>query len=133
MPIDIRSYAKINVGLRIGPRREDGFHELRTLYQTLAICDVIRIDVGRGLGIELACKDSRVPCDESNTCFRMAEKVLRVLKIRTRVRINIEKNLPVQGGLGGASSNAAATMLGMERALKKSLAPLDRLRLAGPA
>jgi 4-diphosphocytidyl-2-C-methyl-D-erythritol kinase len=130
MPIDIRSYAKINVGLRIGPRREDGFHELRTLYQTLAICDVIRIDVGRGLGIELACKDSRVPCDESNTCFRMAEKVLRVLKIRTRVRINIEKNLPVQGGLGGASSNAAATMLGMERALKKSLAPLDRLRLA---
>jgi len=130
MPISIRSYGKINIGLRIGPRREDGFHELRTLYQTLGLFDVVRIDVARGLGIELACKDPRVPCDESNTCFRMAEKVLRVLKTRSRVRINIEKNLPVQGGLGGASSNAVATMLGIERALKKPLAPLDRLRLA---
>jgi len=130
MSTSVRSYGKINIGLRIGPRREDGFHELRTLYQTLAIFDVIRIDVGRGVGIDLACKDPRVPCDESNTCFRMAEKVLRLLKIRTRVRISIEKNLPVQGGLGGASSNAAATMLGMEKALKKPLTPLDRLRLA---
>jgi 4-diphosphocytidyl-2-C-methyl-D-erythritol kinase len=130
MSVSVRSYAKINIGLRIGPRREDGFHELRTLYQTLALFDVIRIDTGRGLGIEIACKDPRVPCDESNTCHRMAEKVLHAFKIRSRVRINIEKNLPVQGGLGAASSNAVATMLAMEKALKKELAPLDRLRLA---
>jgi len=130
MSISVRSYAKINIGLRIGPRREDGFHELHTLYQTLALFDVIRVETARGLGIEIACKDPRVPCDESNTCYRMAEKVLRAFKIRSKVRINIEKNLPVQGGLGAASSNAVATMLGMERALKKELVPLDRLRLA---
>jgi 4-diphosphocytidyl-2-C-methyl-D-erythritol kinase len=130
MSTSVRSYAKINIGLRIGPRREDGFHELRTLYQTIALFDVIRVEAGRGLGIDIACKDPRVPCDESNTCYRMAEKVLRALKVRSRVRINIEKNLPVQGGLGAASSNAVATMLGLEKSLKKQLSPLERLRLA---
>ncbi|HJY87773.1 MAG TPA: hypothetical protein VKE24_13140, partial [Candidatus Acidoferrales bacterium] len=105
MSISIRSFAKINIGLHIGARREDGFHELRTIYQTLALADTVRIDTGRGLGIDIACKDPRVPCDESNTCYRMAERVLRALKTRCKVRITIEKNLPVQGGLGAASSN----------------------------
>jgi len=130
MSTSIRSFAKINIGLRIGVRREDGFHELRTIYQTLALADAVRVDTGRGLGIEIACKDPRVPCDESNTCYRMAERVLRALKTRCKVRITIEKNLPVQGGLGGASSNAVATLLGLERALKRPLPPVERLHLA---
>jgi 4-diphosphocytidyl-2-C-methyl-D-erythritol kinase len=130
MSISVRSFAKINIGLKIGPRREDGFHELRTIYQTVRLADVIKVDVGRGVGIEIACKDNRVPLDESNTCFRMAERVLRAFKIRHRVRITIEKNLPVQGGLGAASSNAVATMLGLEKALKRELPPAERLRLA---
>jgi 4-diphosphocytidyl-2-C-methyl-D-erythritol kinase len=130
MSIAVRSFAKINIGLRIGPRREDGFHELRTIYQTVALSDVVRVDAGRGVGIEIYSKDSRVPCDESNTCFRIAEKMLRAFKVRSKIRITIEKNLPVQGGLGAASSNAIATMLGLEKALKRVLTPLDRLRLA---
>src|SRR5215468_300616 len=130
MSTPIRSFAKINIGLRIGARRDDGFHELRTIYQTLALADIVRVDTGKGLGIEIACKDPRVPCDESNTCYRMAERVLRALKTRCKVRITIEKKLPVQGGLGAASSNAVATMLGLEKALKKQLSPLERLRLA---
>src|SRR5215831_4677848 len=130
MSISVRSFAKINIGLRIGPLREDGFHELRTLYQTIALYDTVRVDVGRGIGIEIACKDPRVPCDESNTCYRMAERVLRAFKTRCKVRITIEKNLPVQGGLGAASSNAVATLLGLERALKRTLSPLQRLHLA---
>ena len=130
MSISIRSFAKINIGLRIGARREDGFHELRTIYQTLALTDLVRVDASKGLGIEIACKDPRVPCDESNTCYRMAERVLRAFKTRCKVRITIEKNLPVQGGLGAASSNAVATLLGLERALKRTLSPLQRLHLA---
>jgi 4-diphosphocytidyl-2-C-methyl-D-erythritol kinase len=130
MSISIPSFAKINIGLKIGPRRDDGFHELRTIYQTVAFADLIKVDVDRGLGIDIACKDSRVPADESNTCFRMAERVLRALKTRSKVRITIEKNLPVQGGVGAASSNAVATMLGLEKALKRELPPGERLRLA---
>jgi 4-diphosphocytidyl-2-C-methyl-D-erythritol kinase len=130
MPVFARSFAKINLGLRIGPRREDGFHELRTIYQTIALHDVIKIDVSSGLGIEILCKDSRVPTDESNTCWRVTERVLKALKVRKRIRITIEKKLPVQGGLGGASSNAVTTMLALERALNLQLTPQVRLRIA---
>ncbi len=130
MSTTIRSFAKINIGLRIGPRRDDGYHELRTLYQTIALHDLIRVEAVRGSGIEIHCDDSRVPRDESNTCWRVAERVLRTLKVRSKVRITIEKNLPVQGGLGAASSNAVATMLGMERAFKRQLTPHARLRIA---
>jgi 4-diphosphocytidyl-2-C-methyl-D-erythritol kinase len=126
----VRSFGKINIGLKIGPRREDGFHELRTIYQTVALADAVRVDVGRGVGIEIACKDKRVPEDESNTCWRVADKVLRSLKTRGKVRIVIEKNLPVQGGLGAASSNGVATMLALEKELKRTLPAEERLRIA---
>jgi 4-diphosphocytidyl-2-C-methyl-D-erythritol kinase len=128
--ITVRSFAKINLGLRIGARREDGFHELLTVYQTIGLHDVIRVSVGRGSGIEIQCSDLRVPKDESNTCYRVVEKAMRALRAKGRVVIDIEKRLPVQGGLGGASANAVAALLGLERVLKKSLAIEDRLRIA---
>jgi 4-diphosphocytidyl-2-C-methyl-D-erythritol kinase len=130
MTVQVRSFAKINLGLRIGAAREDGFHELLTVYQTLALHDVVRVSVGRGSGIEIHCEDPRVPCDASNTCYRVVEKVMRSLHAKGRVVIEIEKRLPVQGGMGGASSNAVAALLGLERALKKFLAPVERFRIA---
>lgn len=130
MATSVRSFAKINLGLKIGPLGEDGFHELRTIYQTVALSDVVRVDVGKGVGIDIVCKDPRVPPDETNTCWRVADRILRSLKVRGKVRISIEKNLPVQGGLGAASSNAVATMLALEKELKKPLAPEERLRIA---
>src|ERR1035441_6904780 len=130
MTVTVRSFAKINLGLRIGAAREDGFHELLTVYQTIGLHDVIRVSVGRGNGIEIQCADPRVPKNESNTCFRIVEKALRALRAKGRVVIEIEKRLPVQGGLGGASANAVATLLGLERAVKKSLPAAERLRIA---
>jgi 4-diphosphocytidyl-2-C-methyl-D-erythritol kinase len=130
MTVTMRSFAKINLGLRIGAAREDGFHELLTVYQTIALHDVIRVTVKRGIGIEILCADPRVPRDESNTCFRIVEKAMRTLRAKGRVLIEIEKRLPVQGGMGGASSNAVATLLGLERALKKSVGVAERLRIA---
>ena len=130
MTVTVRSFAKINLGLRIGAAREDGFHELLTVYQTIGLHDVIRVGVGRGGGIEINCEDPRVPRDESNTCFRIVERAMRALRAKGRVVIEIEKRLPVQGGLGGASSNAVATLLGLERALKKSLPAAEKFRIA---
>ncbi len=130
MPISVRSYAKINIGLAIGPARSDGFHELCTVYQTLTIHDLVSVDVARGSGIEIRCKDPRVPQDESNTCWRATERVMKSLKQRGKVVISIEKRLPVQGGLGAASSNAVATMFGLELALKQALSPEERQRIA---
>jgi 4-diphosphocytidyl-2-C-methyl-D-erythritol kinase len=130
MTVTARSFAKINLGLRIGAARADGFHDLLTVYQTIGLHDVIRVSVGRGTGIEIRCEDPRVPRDESNTCFRIVERALRALKAKGRVVIEIEKRLPVQGGLGGASANAVATLLGLERALRKALPAGERLRIA---
>ena len=130
MTVTVRSFAKINLGLRIGAARDDGFHELLTVYQTIRLHDVIRVSVGRGAGIEIQCADPRVPQDESNTCFRIVEKAMRSLHAKGRVVIEIEKRLPVLGGLGGASANAVATLLGLERALKKDLPGAEKLRIA---
>ena len=130
MTVTVRSFAKINVGLRIGPARPDGFHELLTVYQTISLHDVIRLSVARGSGIEVRCDDPRVPRDKSNTCYRIVEKAMNALSAKGRVVIEIEKRLPVQGGLGGASANAVATLLALEKALKKSLPAVERLRIA---
>jgi len=130
MPVTVRSFAKINIGLSIGPARPDGFHALETIYQTVAAHDVIRVEAMRGNGIEIRCKNPQVPCDETNTCYRVADRMLRHWKKRARVVITIEKKLPVQGGLGAGSSNAIATMFALERELKEPLAAEDRLRIA---
>ena len=130
MTVTVRSFAKINLGLRIGPARADNFHELLTVYQTIGLHDVIRMRVGRGTGIEIRCEDPRVPRDEANTCHRIVSRAMDALRAQGRVVIEIEKRLPVQGGLGGASGNAVATLLGLERALKKRLAPEERMRIA---
>src|ERR1700683_2691019 len=91
---------------------------------------MIRVSVGRGSGIEIQCTDARVPKDASNTCYRIVEKTMRTLRANGRVTVEIEKRLPVQGGLGGASANAVATLLGLERALRKALPAAGRVRVA---
>jgi 4-diphosphocytidyl-2-C-methyl-D-erythritol kinase len=130
MIVSVRSFAKINLGLCIGRLRSDGFHDLRTVYQTIALHDIIRVEVVSGSGIEIRSEDPRVPKDETNTCYRIAELAMVALGVRGRVVIEIEKKLPVQGGLGGGSANAVSALLGLERAVKKSLPGAERLRIA---
>ncbi len=130
MSISIRSFAKINLGLKIGPPRRDGFHELRTIYQTIALHDVVRVEVEAGERIEIRCDDPRVPCDATNTCYKIAERALKTVGRSGKVIITIEKQLPVQGGMGAASSNAVAAMFGLERALGISLTEQDKHRIA---
>jgi 4-diphosphocytidyl-2-C-methyl-D-erythritol kinase len=92
--------------------------------------DIIRVQVGRGTGIEIRCDDLRVPKDQTNTCHRIVERAMAALRARGRVIVTIEKRLPVQGGLGAGSGNAVATLLALERALKKELSGAEKLRIA---
>jgi 4-diphosphocytidyl-2-C-methyl-D-erythritol kinase len=117
--VAVRSFAKINLGLYIGAARADGYHDLRTIYQTIALHDIVRVTVGRGSGLEIRCNDPRVPLDSSNTCYRIAVRVLEEVGAKVKVTVEIEKRLPVQGGLGAASSNAVATMFALQLAIKK--------------
>ena len=128
--VRVPAFAKINLCLHVLGKRPDGYHELRTIYQTIGLHDIVRVELVRGTGIEMRCEDPRVPRDESNTCYRIIERAMAALKVRGRVVIEIEKRLPVQGGLGGASSNAVAALLAVERAVKKFLPASERLRIA---
>jgi 4-diphosphocytidyl-2-C-methyl-D-erythritol kinase len=132
MATRVRSYSKINLGLAIGPVRPDGFHGLTTLYQTLDLHDLVTVSAKRTeeTRITLTTNHPFVPRDGRNTAWRMVERALARLGLAAEVEINIEKRLPVQGGMGAGSANAAAALLGLERELGVELHGAERLELA---
>jgi 4-diphosphocytidyl-2-C-methyl-D-erythritol kinase len=132
MSTTVRSYSKINLGLAIGPVRPDGFHELTTLYQTLDLHDLVTVTAKRAdeTRIALTTNHPFVPRDGRNTAWRMVERCMARLGVAAEVGIHIEKRLPVQGGMGAGSANAAAALIGLERELGVSLPGVERLRLA---
>lgn len=136
MPVTLRSYAKINLGLRIGPLRPDGFHALATVYQTINLWDHVTVSArpAAETKITIYCADERVPRDEHNTCWKMAVAALAAINLSAQIEIEIDKRLPVQGGLGAGSANAAATLIGLKSELADQgiALPLhpERLKLA---
>ena len=135
MAVTARSYAKINLGLAVGPPRADGFHSLVTPYQTLAAHDRVTVAAAPAARttIRLTSNDARVPTDERNTAWKMVELALERLGIAAEVVLHIDKRLPVQGGLGAGSANAAAALLALEADLAlppDAFWPAERLRLA---
>jgi 4-diphosphocytidyl-2-C-methyl-D-erythritol kinase len=120
MPTTVRSHAKINLGLGIGGLRTDGFHALTTIYQTLEFHDLVMVTATRAptTSIHLTCNDQRVPTDQRNTAWKMILLALDSLGTTADVTIHIEKRLPVQGGLGAGSANAAAALVGLEAELE---------------
>jgi 4-diphosphocytidyl-2-C-methyl-D-erythritol kinase len=137
MPTRVRSFSKINLGLAVGPARADGFHALATAYQTLALHDVVTVGASRApqTQIRVTANHPGVPRSElgnaeRNTAWKMVAGALQRLGLTAEVAIDIEKSLPVQGGLGAGSANAAAALIGLERELGRALAPPQRLALA---
>jgi len=135
MSTQVRSHSKINLGLAIGPVRPDGFHGMATLYQTLELHDIVTVsatllDSAKPSSIRLSCNHPGVPTDARNTAWRMVEKALAALNIAAEIRIEIDKRLPVQGGLGAGSANAVAALIGLERELGLELAGAEKLELA---
>jgi 4-diphosphocytidyl-2-C-methyl-D-erythritol kinase len=110
----VPSFAKLNLGLEVLGTRDDGYHELRTLFQTIDLHDDIRISPRRS-GIEVACGHPDVPLDETNLAARAAAELARRARRKAGVRIEIQKRIPVAGGLGGGSSNAAAVLVALDR------------------
>jgi 4-diphosphocytidyl-2-C-methyl-D-erythritol kinase len=119
VPTTLKSYAKINLGLRIGPLREDGFHSLATVYQTIDFWDRVTVTATPADETEIVIRTNHpwVPTDWRNTCWKMATIALDAMTVRARVEIEIEKRLPIQGGLGAGSGNAAATLLALTEEL----------------
>lgn len=107
------AYAKINWFLRILGKREDGFHELRTAFQTVSLRDDLTFSEADE--IILTCNDKSVPNGENNLIFKAARELQRKLDVKTGARIHLEKRIPSPGGLGGGSSDAATALIGLTK------------------
>ena len=127
--IQIKSYAKINWTLGVLFKREDGYHELRTVYQTVSLHDTLAITQTDG-PIEIVCYDPRVPCDETNLAFKAAALLREAAGTSKGARIEIEKRIPVAAGLGGGSSNAAATLLALAKLWPVEIDQRNLVRIA---
>jgi 4-diphosphocytidyl-2-C-methyl-D-erythritol kinase len=137
MATRVRSFSKINLGLAVGPARADGFHGLTTVYQTLALHDFVTVSAQRAAKTEIRLHSNHpgVPTTahgnaEKNTAWKMVAKTLDRLGVTASVDIEIDKRLPVQGGMGAGSANAAAALVALERELNAALSGPERLRLA---
>jgi len=115
--VTVRAHAKINLDLRVLGPRPDGYHELRTVFQSIALHDVIEC-VPRDGPFAIDCAAAGVPLDRSNLVWRAAEALWRALRRPAQVRdvlIRLHKNIPLQAGLGGGSADAAATLIALTR------------------
>jgi len=124
------AFAKINEGLYVLGRRRDGFHELRTIFQTIGLHDVLQMSLVRGGKITLECDDSALPLGRENLVWRAVAAARRALGVRAGVHVRLEKRIPVGRGLGGGSSDAAVALVGMERLARRKLDPAKRALIA---
>jgi len=136
--VKIRAPAKVNLFLRVVGTRRDGYHLLDTLIVPVSLYDVIEIrrvpaqpQQASNPRIRITCDDPTVPLGQENLAYRAAQLLLEQLDRRTNIDIHIQKRIPIGAGLGGGSTDAAATLVGLNRLfnLKLSAARLERLAL----
>jgi 4-diphosphocytidyl-2-C-methyl-D-erythritol kinase len=131
--VRIPAFAKINLRLDILGKRADGYHELRTIFQTLSLHDDIRLHTSKRPGISLTIQGNTALASEpvqKNLIYRAVDAVKRKLKIGGGVEIQLKKRIPAGGGLGGGSSDAVAAMLGYLQLVKKKLATAQVMEVA---
>ena len=125
--VRLRSLAKINLDLRVLHKRPDGFHELRTIFQTISLADTIDVEYQRGRSkIELK-SNIDIP---GNLIVKAADLVMRATRAKGQLRIRLTKRIPMGSGLGGGSSNAAAMLLALPAILNKKIALEKLMELA---
>jgi len=117
--LSVLAPAKINLSLLIAGRQPDGFHDIETLMAKINWYDEVFFEPGRQPGIELICKGPHwAPTGPENLVYRAAETLLEHCGSRAQLRVTLTKNIPAGTGLGSASSDAAATLIGLNRYLK---------------
>ncbi|MCP2604579.1 4-(cytidine 5'-diphospho)-2-C-methyl-D-erythritol kinase [Candidatus Aminicenantes bacterium AH-873-B07] len=113
--MEIKSFAKINLGLEIVGRREDSYHEIRTIFQSINLYDKLKFSEIEEEKIILTGNDRAIPWNESNLIYKTALLLKNLFSIRKGIKIEVEKNIPAGKGLGGGSSNSAMTFLALKK------------------
>ena len=128
MPLTLQANAKLNLGLRITGRRDDGYHLLQTLYQEIGFGDALTLGGGSSGSVTLRVSgpaSSGVPTSNNNLCVRAARLFQARMQTRQGVHIVLDKHIPAGSGLGGGSSDAAAVLRGLNRAWQAGLTPAE--------
>lgn len=117
----LRALAKINLGLDILRKREDGYHEVRMIMQTIQMYDVLKMKRVKKPGISLSVNYPYIPSDERNLVYKAAKLLMDEFQVKEGVDICLEKFIPVAAGMAGGSSDAAAAMVGINQLFKLGL------------
>jgi 4-diphosphocytidyl-2-C-methyl-D-erythritol kinase len=121
--VRLRSLAKINLDLRVLGKRADGFHELRTIFQTISLADTIEVEFERGRSKMELNSNLNIP---GNLILRAADLVMKTARATGRLRFDLTKRIPLGGGLGGGSTNAATVLLALPALIGKRV-PFEKL------
>lgn len=121
----LRAFAKINLGLDILRKREDGYHEVRMIMQTIQMYDVLEMKKVKKPGISLSVNYPYIPSDERNLVYKAAKLLMDEFQVKEGVDIRLEKFIPVAAGMAGGSSDAAAAMVGINHLFKLGLSEKD--------
>lgn len=113
--LELKALGKINLGLDILGRREDGYHQVRMIMQTVYLYDQIILEKSRKPGIEIVTNLGFLPVNENNIAYRAADILMKEWGIGDGIRITLEKHIPVAAGMAGGSADAAAVLFGMNR------------------
>lgn len=129
--LTINAFAKINLGLRVLGKRPDGYHEIETVFQSIDLYDTLTVEPNEEPGIHLEIASSwALPPERENLVYRAAELVLSRFSLDRGVRILLEKRIPVGAGLGGGSSDAAATLVALNKLFRLRLSDIELHELA---
>ncbi len=119
--IRLKAHAKINLGLDVLRRREDGYHEVKMVMQSLSLHDEIRIRKSRRPGIRISCDHAGVPTDGRNLVYKAAALLMEEFSITEGVDLMIRKRIPMAAGMAGGSSDGAATLVGINQLFQLGL------------
>lgn len=111
----LRALAKINLGLDVLRRREDGYHELRMIMQTINMYDQLEMDVCQEPGIHITANLPFIPTNENNLIYKAARLLMDEFHVERGLKVELQKFIPVAAGMAGGSSDAAAAMIGVNR------------------
>jgi 4-diphosphocytidyl-2-C-methyl-D-erythritol kinase len=128
--VRVRAFAKINLGLRVLGLRSDGYHEIRTVFQTIDLHDQLEITLERGSGISILCADPSIPSGRDNLVYGACKLWRTATRFAGSIRVILGKRIPAGSGLGGGSSDATACVLGLEELTGDFLDAAARFRIA---
>lgn len=126
----LRAMAKINLGLDIIGKREDGYHEVRMIMQTIRMYDVLEIRKKSSPGISLSTNLPYIPCDERNLVYKAAKILMDEFHVEEGLSMKLTKSVPVAAGMAGGSSDAAAAFVGVNRLFHLGLSEEELMKRA---